>query len=330
MRNDEDGTLNGSLTTGALVVNRTVGIGTANPQTSLEINGAIKLGSEDECDESHAGSLRYLAGALELCNGVEWVKVLTTDDPPGCTMEPLVVDDIEVPHARLLSCRDQDPIRIQILECGNGTIDTNETCDDGNFANDDGCNNRCQLECGDGVVGANEQCDDGNTIDTDGCTSTCLNATCGDGIIQDTVEECDGGQDCLPDCTKPPCAKTGGCPTLEFVPITGGIFSMGYEGGAPNELPVRNVTVGDFEILKNEVTVAQYKLCVDAGVCSEPKQGELELNWDRDDRTNYPVNGVSWHQAKQFANWVGADLPSEAQWEYAAKSSGEDQALSMG
>ena len=179
LRNDEDGTLNGSLTTGALVVNRTVGIGTANPQTSLEINGAIKLGSEDECDESHAGSLRYLAGALELCNGVEWVKVLTTDDPPGCTMEPLVVDDIEVPHARLLSCRDQDPIRIQILECGNGTIDTNETCDDGNFANDDGCNNRCQLECGDGVVGANEQCDDGNTIDTDGCTSTCLNATCG-------------------------------------------------------------------------------------------------------------------------------------------------------
>ena len=216
------------------------------------------------------------------------------------------------------------------MECGNGTIDAHEECDDSNFSNDDGCNDHCQLECGDGVVGANEACDDGNTIATDGCTATCTIAACGDGIVQEGVEECDGGENCLPDCTKPQCATTGGCPILDFVPIAAGVLSMGYVAGGSNEQPVHDVNISGFEILRNEVTVAQYKLCVDAGICSAPKEGEADLNWGRVDREQFPMNGVSWNQARQFAFWVGSDLPTEAQWEYAATSQGNDQRYPWG
>jgi formylglycine-generating enzyme len=78
------------------------------------------------------------------------------------------------------------------------------------------------------------------------------------------------------------------------------------------------------------VTVAQYKTCVDAGVCTVPNQGEAVFNWGQVGRENYPVNSVSWIQARQFPQWVGADLPTEAQWEYAATSESNDQRYPWG
>lgn len=63
--------------------------------------------------------------------------------------------------------------------CGNGMIDGNEQCDDGNTADGDGCSHTCTLEgnqqpsCGDGIVETGEGCDDGNTVSGDGCSSHC-------------------------------------------------------------------------------------------------------------------------------------------------------------
>ena len=59
--------------------------------------------------------------------------------------------------------------------CGNGRLEGDEECDDGNVASGDGCSAACTSECGDGVVqSAAEQCDDGNRVDGDGCSQFCL------------------------------------------------------------------------------------------------------------------------------------------------------------
>jgi cysteine-rich repeat protein len=58
--------------------------------------------------------------------------------------------------------------------CGNGIIEGDEACDDGNLVNNDGCTNLCMLPaCGDWLVQPGESCDDGNNVDGDGCESDC-------------------------------------------------------------------------------------------------------------------------------------------------------------
>ncbi len=66
--------------------------------------------------------------------------------------------------------------------CGNGVMEGNEQCDDGNLVNGDGCSSTCQTEspserCGDGIINGNEQCDDGNSNNGDGCSAACQDET---------------------------------------------------------------------------------------------------------------------------------------------------------
>jgi cysteine-rich repeat protein len=82
--------------------------------------------------------------------------------------------------------------------CGNGILEGEEECDDGNNENGDGCTGYCTLEenatCGDGELNPGEECDDGNNENGDGCNAICeieRPETCGDGVI-DPGEECDG------------------------------------------------------------------------------------------------------------------------------------------
>lgn len=81
--------------------------------------------------------------------------------------------------------------------CGDGNVDDGEECDDGNLDDNDACTSMClNATCGDGLVNEGvEECDDGNMIDTDTCTSACVAATCGDGIVHEGVEACDDGND---------------------------------------------------------------------------------------------------------------------------------------
>ncbi len=95
--------------------------------------------------------------------------------------------------------------------CGDGVVEGNEACDDGNSINSDDCLNTCELAtCGDGVVHQGvEACDDGNLEDGDLCLNSCVKPTCGDGVIQKGVEQCDDGENndfgvyggCTPFCT---------------------------------------------------------------------------------------------------------------------------------
>jgi len=111
---------------------------------------------------------------------------------------------------------------------------------------------------------------------------------------------------------------------IEWVPIPAGRLHMGSDRGPPDEAPARWVDVRAFELSKTEVTVAQYARCVAAGACDPPAEGGARgaCAWGRAGLERHPVNCVDWGQARTFARWAGGDLPTEAEWEYAARAGG--------
>ncbi len=119
-------------------------------------------------------------------------------------------------------------------------------------------------------------------------------------------------------------------PAIDWVALPGGTFDM---GGGPGVLPRRLVDVQGFEMSKAPITVAQYADCVRAGQCTAPatSAGDSgECNWGRPTRVRHPINCVDWDQAVQYARFQNARLPSEAEYEYAARSGGRDQRYPWG
>ncbi|MDH3685334.1 MAG: DUF4215 domain-containing protein [Myxococcales bacterium] len=94
---------------------------------------------------------------------------------------------------------DGDACRNDCTTCGDGVVDPVEECDDGNSIDGDGCTVDCVAEfCGDGIQQSSEGCDDGNTVNGDGCDATCLTEVCGNGVLQ-LGEQCDDGNSILGD-----------------------------------------------------------------------------------------------------------------------------------
>lgn len=86
-----------------------------------------------------------------------------------------------------------------------------------------------------------------------------------------------------------------------------------------NERPSHRVTVPTFRIDRFEVTVAQYRACVDAGACFAPVGAGDGCNWGVVGRERHPVNCASWDQARAYCRWAGKRLCSESEWEKAAR-----------
>lgn len=110
---------------------------------------------------------------------------------------------------------------------------------------------------------------------------------------------------------------------LQWVSIPGGTFLRGSEDEwYQDERPMRLVTLKPFQLSKSEVTNKQYQVCVEAGACTAtaPYSDWLKkLSGD-----DHPVMYVSWEQARVFSEWAGGRLPTEAEWEYAARNGGKD------
>jgi hypothetical protein len=76
--------------------------------------------------------------------------------------------------------------------------------------------------------------------------------------------------------------------------------------------------VAEFDLDVTEVTLAQFKKCVDAGTCVPPRSAGRACNWGKDGRARHPMNCVAWSEAKTYCEWAGKRLPTDIEWEYAA------------
>jgi len=177
-------------------------------------------------------------------------------------------------------------------------------CDDGNACTaGDWCQ---QGEC---VPGEKFSCDDGDPCTNDACSSVegCVHVlsetTCGD------LEECVLG--------------IGACAGA-MVKIPAGDFWMGCNEALDSlceedEYPYHKIYLDAYEMDITEVTQRAYNACVQAGVCDIPSSPGMELKWDPEGHPDHPAVQIDRLQAETYCLWVGKRLPTEAEWEKAAR-----------
>ena len=115
-----------------------------------------------------------------------------------------------------------------------------------------------------------------------------------------------------------------------FIEVPGGAFEMGNDGGLPNQIPAHEVTLKDYSISETEITVAQYRL-----FCNETLKSMPEApSWGWDEES--PIVNVTYEDAQNYCVWLSEKLnkkiklPTEAQWEYAARGGRKKRYLYSG
>jgi eukaryotic-like serine/threonine-protein kinase len=127
-------------------------------------------------------------------------------------------------------------------------------------------------------------------------------------------------------CSKDGAAIQSSADGMTLLCVSQGSFKMGSDpevdaNAVSDEFPMHIVSLKAFWIDQTEVTNRQYALCVKAGGCAKPvsENSKDPVYFGNPDYDKYPVTYVDWDQANSYCAWANRRLPSEAEWEKAAR-----------
>ena len=277
-----------------------------------------------QSDRAHCGDCNGPCDSNEYCSGGECREfpchegfdecsdtcVDTANDPDHCGSCDHSCDSGEY-------CSAGHCVEFPIV-CPGDLLNCSETCVDIS-TNPNHCG-ACNASCN-----SDETCSDDGCIevpcfeDFDNCSGICIDTSSNPAHCGVCEHECEASEIC----------HDGACVSAVdstlMVTIPSGLFRMGCNeeidscSSGPRESPAHDVDIPEYKIDLFEVTVGQYRVCVDNNGCTEPTTHNEFCNWRYSDREDHPVNGITWYQAKEYCEWVGKRLCSESEWEKAAR-----------
>ncbi len=202
------------------------------------------------------------------------------------------------------------------------TVNNANTCDDGKL-----CTLNGTCKSGKCTTGKAKSCDDGNSCTVDSCdskTGGCVHKAASDGSsCSGKWYGCQAGGAAISKCV----AKAEG---MKLVPSGG--FWMGCNSSVDSncqtdEKPQKYIKLSkSYYMDVNHVTQKQWKECIAAGKCKAPTQSGYRCNskyadwtWGKSAYDQHPVNCITYDNAKDYCKWRGKRLPTEAEWEKAAR-----------
>ncbi len=126
-----------------------------------------------------------------------------------------------------------------------------------------------------------------------------------------------------PASSAPPPVADSRASHVKMIDVPAGNFDIG-EDSFEKKHPKRSVALPAFSIDATDVTVADYAECVSAKACTLPRHDSAICNGESKEEGRRAVNCVDLRQARAFCGWVGKRLPSEEEWEAAARSGSEE------